>query len=226
MSLINLSTSNPTTTFRPRIDLEALNRPNSKRKIGDREGKNSIGTDNSKSKTGNLENDINSTVEKRVVQTDKRVVAKLERRDREVRAHEQAHTAAAGRFASGGAIFTLERGPDGRFFAVGGHVNLDVSEASTPEKTIQKMMIIRKAALAPASPSAQDRAVASSATAKEAEAKREQVQESTEKLNEINPANGNERPDSIKIEQNAGSGNAIGGLGFSSSQGSLVDTFA
>ncbi|MGR3319224.1 MAG: putative metalloprotease CJM1_0395 family protein [Candidatus Anammoxibacter sp.] len=225
MSLINLSTSTVTTTFRPRIDLEVLNRPNSNQKSGVSTDKNSIDTDNSKSKADTLENNVNSTIEKRAEKIDKSALAALERRDREVRSHEQAHKAVAGRFASG-ATFTLERGPDGRFFAVGGHVNLDVSEESTPEKTIQKMMIIRRAALAPAKPSAQDRAVASQATASEAEAKRELAREKAEETDEMSSANRNERPDSIKIEQNSGIGNVAGGVEFSKSEGSLIDTFA
>jgi len=47
-------------------------------------------------------------------------LAKLKARDREVRAHEAAHTAAAGSLAKGGPSFTFQRGSDGRLYAVGG----------------------------------------------------------------------------------------------------------
>ncbi|MGR3220899.1 MAG: putative metalloprotease CJM1_0395 family protein [Candidatus Anammoxibacter sp.] len=224
MSSINLSTSNITTTFRPRIDLKILNRPNPNPN-GSQESGDSIAIDKGKTGAANLENDVSSSIEKRVENVDAKALAELESRDREVRVHEQAHKSAAGRFASG-VSFTLERGPDGRFFAVGGHVNLDVSAESTPEKTIQKMMIIRRAALAPANPSAQDRVVASQATASEAVAKRELSQEKVDDTDEIASVKGNERSNSIKIEQNAGTGKVSGRFEFSKLEGSLVDTFA
>ena len=101
-------------------------------------------------------------------------IAKLRARDREVRAHEQAHAAAAGGLARGGPTFTYERGPDGKQYAVGGEVNIDTSPvAGDPEATIRKARQIRAAALAPADPSSQDRAVAASATAIETKARQE-----------------------------------------------------
>lgn len=107
------------------------------------------------------------------------VVRQLQARDREVRAHEQAHVAAGGQHA-GGASYSYETGPDGRRYAVGGEVPIDSSEASTPEATIQKARTIRKAALAPAQPSAADRQVASKATAMEQEARQELQEEKRE----------------------------------------------
>ena len=112
-------------------------------------------------------------------------LAKLKARDREVRAHEAAHTAAAGSLAKGGPSFTFQRGSDGRLYAVGGEVNIDTSGASgDPETTIQKARQIRAAANAPANPSAQDRAVAAQATRMEAQARRELQQERTEETQE------------------------------------------
>jgi len=98
-------------------------------------------------------------------------VAELEARDREVRTHEQAHLSAAGQHAAGGIQYTYQNGPDGKQYAVGGEVPIDVSEESTPEATIEKMQIVRKAALAPASPSAADRQIAATATQKETAAR-------------------------------------------------------
>lgn len=105
-----------------------------------------------------------------------REVEKLKQRDQEVRRHEQAHVAAAGRYANGGPQFEFTTGPDGRQYATGGHVNIDVGPANTPEATLIKAQIVRRAALAPADPSAQDRAVAAAASQLELDA-RKQIQE-------------------------------------------------
>lgn len=95
-------------------------------------------------------------------------------RDREVRMHEQAHKAVGGQYA-GAISYTYERGPDGRRYAVGGEVPIDLSEADDPEATIAKMQIVRRAALAPApaEPSAQDRRVAAEASSIEQRARAE-----------------------------------------------------
>ncbi len=107
--------------------------------------------------------------------------AKLKKRDAEVRAHELAHIAAAGGLARGGATFSFQRGPDGKQYAIGGEVNIDTSRVSgNPQATIRKAQQIRAAALAPANPSAQDRAVAASASALAAEAQREIQKEEEE----------------------------------------------
>ncbi|MEM9171140.1 MAG: putative metalloprotease CJM1_0395 family protein [Pseudomonadota bacterium] len=98
----------------------------------------------------------------------------LKARDREVRAHEQAHLAAAGQYATGGIQYTYKRGPDGRFYAVGGEVSVDTSEVpNDPEATLAKAIVLRRAALAPAEPSQQDRAVAAQMTQMAAEARQE-----------------------------------------------------
>lgn len=97
----------------------------------------------------------------------------LRRRDQEVRTHEAAHKAAAGGLASGGPSYETHTGPDGRDYAVGGHVKIDTSPGRTPEETIAKAQRIRQAALAPADPSAQDRAVAAKAARMEAQARAE-----------------------------------------------------
>lgn len=92
-------------------------------------------------------------------------VSDLKARDREVRSHEAAH-AATGQGYAGSPQFEYARGPDGVQYAVGGHVSIDVSAVpDNPEATIEKMRIVKAAALAPARPSGQDRAVASAADA-------------------------------------------------------------
>jgi len=95
---------------------------------------------------------------------EQRQIDELKSRDREVRAHEAAHKAAAGALARGSASFTYQQGPDGRRYAVGGEVSIDVSPvADDPQATLRKAETIRAAALAPAQPSQQDRSVAAKA---------------------------------------------------------------
>ncbi len=92
-------------------------------------------------------------------------LSKLKQRDREVRAHEQAHISAGGQYVRSGARFEYEEGPDGKKYAVGGEVSIDTSKIpGDPEATARKMQVIRRAAMAPASPSGQDRRVAAKAT--------------------------------------------------------------
>jgi hypothetical protein len=105
---------------------------------------------------------------------EQREVDKLEHRDQEVRAHEQAHLAAAGPYSRGGPRYEYERGPDNHRYAVGGEVSIDTSPVKgDPEATIEKARIVKRAALAPSEPSSQDRQVAAEAANMEAEARRE-----------------------------------------------------
>ncbi|MEM6300588.1 MAG: putative metalloprotease CJM1_0395 family protein [Pseudomonadota bacterium] len=108
-----------------------------------------------------------------LTEQERQQVRELAARDREVRAHEQAHANVGGRFA-GAPSYTFQRGPDGRQYAVGGEVSIDVSPVpGDPQATIEKARIVRRAALAPAEPSAQDRRVAAEATALEQQARAE-----------------------------------------------------
>ena len=108
-------------------------------------------------------------------------------RDREVRAHEAAHASVGGIYA-GAPSYSFARGPDGKNYAVSGEVSIDVSPvAGNPQATIDKAQIVRRAALAPAQPSSQDRAVASAAIALEQSARQElQMQNNSQ---EASPAN-------------------------------------
>ncbi len=61
----------------------------------------------------------------------------LKARDAEVKTHEAAHLAAAGGFATSGASYTYQTGPDGQKYAIGGEVSIDVGAVSgDPEATI------------------------------------------------------------------------------------------
>jgi hypothetical protein len=118
----------------------------------------------------------------------KNQVRELKRRDQEVKAHEAAHMAAGGSCVRGGATYSYQVGPDGNRYAVGGEVSIDASSASgKPQETIMKMQTVKRAALAPAQPSGQDRAVASQAGAIEAQARKELAQQRS-------AGNGSEKP--------------------------------
>lgn len=109
------------------------------------------------------------------------VINQLKARDAEVKAHEMAHLSAAGAYSTGGMSFTYQKGPDGRQYAIGGEVGIDASPvAGDPEATLQKAMVIQRAALAPAEPSSQDRKVASAATQMMAQARAEIIVQSQE----------------------------------------------
>jgi hypothetical protein len=96
---------------------------------------------------------------------EQRYLQQLKAIDREVRAHELAHLAVGGRYVTSGAQFEYERGPDGRNYAVSGEVSIDTSEIpGDPQATLTKALVVLRAALAPANPSAQDRRVAAQAT--------------------------------------------------------------
>ncbi|MES9969774.1 MAG: putative metalloprotease CJM1_0395 family protein [Candidatus Thiodiazotropha sp.] len=107
-----------------------------------------------------------------LTQEEKAEVRELQKRDREVRAHEAAHRAAAGGLASGGS-YTYKRGPDGRSYAVAGEVSIRMPSTNSPEQRVRQAETVRRAALAPADPSPQDRQVAAQASAMAAQARSE-----------------------------------------------------
>lgn len=105
---------------------------------------------------------------------EKKEVEALAKRDREVKAHEAAHQASAAGFARGGANFEYKSGPDGKQYAVGGHVNIDAGPVQgNPRATLQKSQVVQRAALAPADPSGADRAVAAAAAQMALQAQKE-----------------------------------------------------
>ncbi|GAP74399.1 srpA-related protein [Pseudoalteromonas sp. SW0106-04] len=119
-------------------------------------------------------------------------IQELAERDREVRTHEQAHASVGGQYA-GSPSYDYQRGPDGKNYAVGGEVQIDVGEVpGDPQATIEKMQQVRSAALAPAEPSGADRAIANEATQKLARAQAElagqQLNTSEEEETPIPPA--------------------------------------
>lgn len=102
----------------------------------------------------------NKTDKSNLTSEEKDQVNELKQTDTKVKAHEQAHMAAAGGVASGSPTYKYEQGPDGKTYAVSGEVDIKISSEQDPEKTIQKAEQVKNAALAPSDPSDQDRNVA------------------------------------------------------------------
>jgi ribosomal 30S subunit maturation factor RimM len=106
------------------------------------------------------------------------LIKELERRqtqelivqNRQVRDHERAHSVIGGHYA-GLPRYTFERGPDGINYAVAGEVSISAGVVTgDPAATIQKAQVVRRAALAPTEPSAQDKSVAAQAAHIESQA--------------------------------------------------------
>lgn len=101
---------------------------------------------------------------------ERELVDRLAERDREVRRHEEAHARVGGQYA-GQPSYTFQTGPDGKRYAIGGEVPIDVAPIpGDPEATITKMDVVKRAALAPAEPSTADRRIAALADAQRLEA--------------------------------------------------------
>jgi hypothetical protein len=122
---------------------------------------------------GSSEQSTNDSQESTLSDAELRKISKLKSRDREVRAHEAAHIAVGGSVVRSGARLSYTKGPDGVLYATGGEVSIDTSKANSPEATLAKAERIRRAALAPAKPSAQDRAIAAQAVRMAMQARQE-----------------------------------------------------
>lgn len=120
----------------------------------------------------------------RLSEEEKKQVAELKDADRTVRQHEMAHQTAGAGLITRGAQYEYKRGPDGQLYAVGGDVQIDSSPVpDDPQATIAKMERVKRAAMAPAEPSTQDRRVASEAATREMQARLELAQQPEPKSN-------------------------------------------
>ncbi|MEH6493666.1 putative metalloprotease CJM1_0395 family protein [Halopseudomonas sp.] len=126
-----------------------------------------------------------AAAEAQQLQATQQEIRELAARDREVRTHEQAHMAVGGQYA-GAVQYDYDRGPDGRLYAVGGEVGIDTSPIpGDPQATIEKMEQVRRAALAPAEPSGQDRSVAAQAGQAIAQARAELATQGADKAGSV-----------------------------------------
>lgn len=96
--------------------------------------------------------------------SEKALVARLQARDTTVKAHEKAHISAGGGVILSGAVFTYQKAPDEKLYAIGGEVAIDTAPENEPEATLKKMQLVRTAALAPSDPSPTDYSVAATAS--------------------------------------------------------------
>lgn len=142
-----------------------------------------------------------------LTEEERAIVDDMAQRDREVRDHEMAHAIAGGPY-TGPPRYQMEQGPDGRSYAVSGEVDIDVSPESDPEATIRKMEIVKRAALAPADPSPEDRAIAQMA-----DQIRMQAQQDLQAQREAERTEARERDDAAAAGAPAPAGtNAEGGI--------------
>jgi hypothetical protein len=151
-----------------------------------------------------------SVDENGLTDADKRQIEKLKQRDREVKEHERAHSAAGGGIA-GQPNYKYATGPDGKQYAVAGEVRINTSPVrGNPEATIRKLEQVKRAALAPREPSGQDRRVAASADAGIAAARREKTEQKREEIqeNEEGRAEG-ETEAANRVSRTEGSGDPV-----------------
>ncbi|GEM_PF-1192459 len=170
-----------------------------------------------------------------LTEEEQKVVDDLKATDQEIKAHEQAHATVGGPYA-GQPQYEYTTGPDGKRYAIGGEVPIDVSPiANNPDATIRKMDIVIRAALAPAEPSSQDKQVAQSARQIRLQAqieKRELQEQSIEEdgAKSVFAVQQNEDPDAVSAlkppieeqnsEENREQGNktALAALRYATSQ--------
>lgn len=118
-----------------------------------------------------------------LTEEEQKQVDELKKRDAEVRAHEQAHAAVGGSYASA-PTYEFQTGPDNKQYAVGGEVQIDAAPVpNDPKATIEKMDIVIRAALAPQEPSVQDKKVAAEAQKNRSEAQAELAKQKQADLN-------------------------------------------
>lgn len=147
------------------------------------------------------------------------ILRELMASDHSVRNHELAHVIAGGQYITGGGPkYQTVRGPDGKSYAIASDITIDTSEIpNNPAETLKKAREIRKAALSPSEPSAQDLDVAAKAVAMEAKAQRDlerlaqQVaQERAAARDLIQPPDNSELPDATDQQSSAAASAAIG----------------
>lgn len=109
-----------------------------------------------------------------------RQVRELERTERKVREHEQAHLSAGRELITSGPNYSYTYGPDGRQYVTAGEVGIDTSPESKAEANIDKGRRIQITALAPADPSPQDYRVASVGSQLESQGRTDLVREQQE----------------------------------------------
>ncbi len=122
-------------------------------------------------------------------------VSRLKATEEKVKAHEAAHKSSGGTM-TGPVSYSYTRGPDGKNYITGGEVPIRVTSGKTPEETASRMQQVIQAALAPADPSPQDRAVAAQASTMQQQARMEMVTSNPASGGQEKPAVSDPTPDS------------------------------
>lgn len=152
----------------------------------------------SKSEKKDSDEDDNSIgKDKELTPEEEQVIAKLKDRDREVKAHEQAHIAAATGINVSAPSYDYQVGPDGKQYAIGGEVSISFTQSSDPESNIANAEAMKASALAPAAPSGQDLSVARSADEIIAKARQDLAEQNGTK-------SGSEETDGVGTDETSG----------------------
>ncbi len=156
-------------------------------------------------------------------EAEKEQVRELRERDREVRAHENAHLAAGAGVTRGGPSYTFQVGPDGKRYAVGGEVPIQVTSGSDdPNERIIHAQKVRAAALAPAEPSGADLQVAQQASQEIARAQADLRKQATQPAEESEATGA---LDPKELAEQAGNVQASAGIEASSSGNALSNIY-
>lgn len=91
----------------------------------------------------------------------KRVVDKFQNKDSEIKAHEQTHTSLANTTTA--IHYSYQKGPDGKFYAIGAEVRFDTSMPQDKDEAILKLDTIQQATNTSLGMSSADSTVAISA---------------------------------------------------------------
>jgi hypothetical protein len=147
--------------------------------------KNSLKKQNKKTASGTEKDGAKTAAaDEELSEGEEEQVRELQKRDSEVKSHEQKHIASAGAYAKGGAVYDYQMGPDGKMYAIGGRVELDTSIPEDPDQALAKARTLRASATAVGDPSSADLSIASYANQMEADARVEKQEENEEDLEE------------------------------------------
>ncbi|PIE74633.1 MAG: SprA-related family protein [Deltaproteobacteria bacterium] len=171
-------------------------------------GSNSNSAQNNSAEKSGSGSKTDKKIQDKLTPHQKKIIEYLKARDMEVKNHEMAHIAAGGSYIRRGAKYQYEKGPDGILYAVSGDVLIDTSPIpGNPRATISKMDTIINAALAPANPSAADKAIASQASSSKIKAQDEIIKLQLEKTNiEKNSSNNNKTSNYLTEKKNIDKG--------------------
>lgn len=139
---------------------------------------------------------------KKLSKAEQQEVVELKKRDSEVKTHEQAHLSAAAGLSASAPSYTYQTGPDGQEYAIGGEVSVTFVESNDPEENIKNAQTMKAAALAPADPSGQDRAVARNADQIISQAEQQLKEQENEKNNSSNQSLNSTETSSDKSQDN------------------------